>query len=106
MPLFELFEDFLLSQRARAFIMLQASPLETVDDLFRRAFYFPILVSVLDSKDELAVVDFGVEVVVQGSSQSTDVKVTSRRRSESDSYFADCLIITNIHRFSDLSSFL
>ena len=68
-------------------IILQVGPFKTIYDLVDRTRYFPGFICVLDPENKFTFVHFGKEVIIQSSSETTNVEISSRRRSKSDSYF-------------------
>jgi hypothetical protein len=69
----------------RAFVVVDAGPVECRYEVLDRSFDFSRLIRIFYPKDERPVLSFGKQVVVKGCAEAADVKVPCRTGSESDS---------------------
>jgi hypothetical protein len=69
-----------------SFVKRNAQPIQCIDDVFLRSGNKALGVGVFDAENEVAMVLFGKQVIVQGSTDSADVKRAGRTRGKAYPY--------------------
>jgi len=72
----------------RAFVPIKPQPFQRVDDRLVGLFGRPLLIGILDSKNELAAHVAGEEPIEQGGARAAHMEMPCRARRESDPHLA------------------